>query len=942
MRNIRVSRTRRTRAGHLATIAASAALIGLLAFNPLLSTVALAQPEPGATVGAAMSADPGAHADDASSAAEDGKGASTPSDKGRGGSASAAPSADVTPEDAAPNGAAHEQSPDAAADEEADDGFDGAIPALLPAPQQLRASDVATIDGEGYANLIDALNAAIARMQQGQDCTIVIHRDTTVTPYGTTKKTPTIPAGCHLTIEAAAGTSPTITLESGNAASGKTPLFAVQGADASLTVRGLTLAGTSRYTKACFNRAIDALDGASVTLENTTITGFAAPADKGSSLSTETVDGSGGAVRVAGGSRAVMTGTSRIENCGFQVATSAHFNLGGAVYVDGSTFEMHDDATIDKCVAFAAGGVMVTNRGTFTMDGNASITNTRNFGATVSNSGGASRGGAVYVRDASSFTMDGNAHIENCSGNDGVVAVGRWRYDDSNPDDNSTFTMRGNATISNNEARNFGIVSIWGTSHATVGGNATLQHNHITGNQETRLASTIFMDAVNYPNTGNNARPTLTVTDNACISNNTIGLESGRLNLDITSASAISSRRCTGTITIDGNAHVVDNTSYSGLGTTAAVTVYEGTTLKLGGNAVVANNKNPHADSGCGIFQWSNPDYGRIELSGAPTVTGNTGKGGRVIDLRLTRRDHVHVTGDLTGGSIGVTASFIPRGVQVDSKMDKLGNVFGFAAAGSAANVKGLEHIFNNDDPGLRGGAGAGNQVIWTRTNTNPDDPDPTPSQDPGLLRIEKHVRVEGGGTDTIDRTHAFSMDAVLDAPWQNVHAVVYNADGTPALDKDGKPVEVIICAYGGGDVCLPGDEYGCGSQTLIKFKLADGQYLLVSGIAQNTAFRTRETDPQVKHTPNAAQDAQFTPSETLDGAPYTSQDARDATLVTGSVTGSADSPTTVSYTNTATTPPPTGIETGSSSTAAWLIGIGAAGAAALIGSRAISHHRRR
>lgn len=942
MRITRASHTRRSRAGRLGAIAASSALIGLLALNPLLSTAALAQPEPRATIAAATSTDPDAHAADAASGTEGVGGTAAADGDTRTEDSSTGSTSSPVPEGAASDGDASTSDIDGTSDKAAGNELDDAIPARVPAPQELRASDVASIDGVGYATLADAMGAAVARMQQGRDCTITVHQSTTFAPYGYTSL-PAVPAGGHLTIEAAAGTSPTITLESGNAPSGKAPLFTVQGAGASLTVRGLTLAGTSRFTKACFNRAIDARDGATVTIENTTITGFAAPADKGSSLSTETVDGSGAAIRAAASSRVVMTGTSRIENCGFETTTSAHFNLGGAVYVDGSTFEMHDDATIDACVAFAAGAVMVTNRGAFTMDGNASITNTRNFGTGVGQDGGAARGGAVYVRDASTFIMDGHARIENCSANDGVVAVGRWSYNKSNPDDNSTFTMRGNATVSNNEARNFGIVSIWGTSHATIGGNATLQSNRIVGDKETRLAGTVFMDAVNHPKTEDDAHPTLTVTDNACISNNAIGREDGRLNLDITSASAIGSRRCTGTITINGNAHIVDNTSYSGLGTAAAVTVYEGTTLKLGGNAVVANNKNPNSPSGCGIFQWTNQDYGRIELSGAPTVTGNTGKNGRANDLRLTRRDYAHVTGDLTGGSIGVTASFIPLGVQVDSKMDKLGNVFGFTTAASAAGVQGLEHIFNNDDPSLRGGAGVGSQVIWARANTDPGDPDdPTPPQDPSLLRIEKHVRVDGSGSDTIDRTHAFAMDAVLDAPWRNVKAVVYNADGTPATDKNGKPVEVTICAYGGGDVCLPGDEYGCGSQTLIQFKLADGQYLLVSGIAQNTAFRTRETDPQVKNTPNAVQDALFTPSETLDGASYTSQDARDATLVSGTVTGTEGNPTAVAYTNTATIVPPTGIETGSNSSATWLVGIGVIGAAGLAGSRAHARRRRR
>lgn len=449
MRITRASHTRRSRAGRLGAIAASSALIGLLALNPLLSTAALAQSEPQATIAAATSTDPNAHATDAASGTEgDGDTAAADGDT-RTEDSSTGSTSNPVPEGAASDGAgaASTSDIDGTSDEAAGNELDDAIPARAPAPQELRAGDVASIDGVGYATLVDAMGAAVARMQQGRDCTIAIHQSTTFAPYGYTSL-PAVPAGGHLTIEAAAGTSPTITLESGNAPSGKAPLFIVQGAGASLTVRGLTLAGTSRFTKACFNRAIDARDGAAVTIENTAITGFAAPADKGSSLSAETVDGSGAAIRAAAGSRVVMTGTSRIENCGFETTTSAHFNLGGAVYVDGSTFEMHDDAAIDACVAFAAGAVMVTNRGTFTMDGNTSITNTRNFGTGVGQDGGAARGGAVYVRDASTFIMDGQARIENCSANDGVVAVGRWRYNKNNPNDGSTFTMRGNAKVS--------------------------------------------------------------------------------------------------------------------------------------------------------------------------------------------------------------------------------------------------------------------------------------------------------------------------------------------------------------------------------------------------------------------------------------------------------------------------------------------------------------
>lgn len=951
MRITRASHIRRSHAGRLATVAVSAALIGLLALNPLLSTAASAQPEPAPARIEASGADLTAHAapDTDAQTAPSGESADTASPEALADDANAD----------AQGSAAGDERHDVAADdidEYADatagsDAHDAEASAAerSAAPQEMRASGVASIDGVGYSSLNRALAAAIARIEQGQACTVIVHQSTTVAPDAEARISalPVIPAGGHLTIEAAAGTSPTIRYDSSNAPSGQKPLLAVQGNGAALTLRGLTLSGTSRTTPTCYNRALDALDGAQVDIENCTITGFAAPAKKGASLPSEAAEGSGAAVRVESGSRVQLLGATKIERCGAKTNLSSRYNLGGAVYVNKSTFAMHDSSSIDNCIAYAAGGVMVTNNSTFTMDGTSSITNTSNFGTTTDNRGGGARGGAVYVRGASTFTMDGQARIENCSANDGVVAVGRWRYnpaiDRNAPDDNSTFTMRGNATISNNTALNFGIVSIWGTAHVVVGGNATLQGNRMIGSEKTRVVGTLVMDAVNYPSTGDNCHPTLTVTDNACISNNAIGKEDGRLNLDITSASAIGSRRCSGTITINGNAHVVDNISYSGLDNASAVTVYEGTTLKLGGNAVIANNKNPNSIAACGILQWDGPDYGRIELSGAPTVTGNTGKNGQVNDLRLSKRKYVLVTGDLTGGSIGVTASRVPSThVVPDSNMNKLNDVFGFTAATSAASVKGLEHIFNNDDPTLRAGAGSGNKVIWTRTNTDPDNPTPTPPDDQALLRIEKHVRIENNGLDTIDRTHAFSMEAVLDAPWQNVHAVVYNADGTPALDKNGHPVKVDICAYAGGDTCLPGDQYGCGSQTLIQFKLADGQYLLVSGIAGDTTFRTRETDPQVKRTPHAAASARYTPSETLDGDPYTSSDTSDATLVTGSITGTAGNPTTVAYTNTASSTPPTGLADGSDTSALRMAIIGFVGAAVLAGSRMIIRHRRR
>ena len=175
-----------------------------------------------------------------------------------------------------------------------------------------------------------------------------------------------------------------------------------------------------------------------------------------------TSDGSGSGVKVESGGTFNMYGGTITGNTTTQ--------RGGGVCVTGtnSKFNMYGGTITDNTATKGGGGVYVSG-GTFTMNGNASVTSNR---ATDRDNGT----GGVYVVDGT-FTMNDNASItgNTATSTDGGVGV----YTTSTT---ATFTMNGEATsVSNNTATNNGggvYVSKSGTFN--MNGNASIKSN--TGN----------------------------------------------------------------------------------------------------------------------------------------------------------------------------------------------------------------------------------------------------------------------------------------------------------------------------------------------------------------------------------------------------------------------------------------------------------------------------
>lgn len=207
-------------------------------------------------------------------------------------------------------------------------------------------------------------------------------------------------------------------------------------------------------------------DGAAVKVgTNVTCSGGAIVQNGGSLTLTQggRIDGTGltGIKNSSGGAVYIEGGTFTMEN-GSTVTGGNITGNGGAVYVDSGTFTMNG-GTITGGQAQYGGGVYIDTDGTFTMNGNAVIEGNK---ATQNNKGGggvyvnngtftmsggtiggdnkntAMNGGGVYVDANGSFTMDGNAVISNneVERNGGGVCVF------------GTFTMKGSAAIRGNNA----------------------------------------------------------------------------------------------------------------------------------------------------------------------------------------------------------------------------------------------------------------------------------------------------------------------------------------------------------------------------------------------------------------------------------------------------------------------------------------------------------
>ena len=170
---------------------------------------------------------------------------------------------------------------------------------------------------------------------------------------------------------------------------------------------------------------------------------------------------------------------------------------GGAVYLDGGTFTMQDDASISGFASRYEGGAVCINRGSFTMKDNALISD-----CSVTSSGG---GGAVAVGAGTGtqvnarFTMEGNACIEDCvaTAKGGAVLVTKY----------GTFTMKSgtikDCTI-NGASYNYGHC-IYVESQDTNAGDITLSGGSIIYTNTTTSHDAIFVNsgACNFEMSGN-------------------------------------------------------------------------------------------------------------------------------------------------------------------------------------------------------------------------------------------------------------------------------------------------------------------------------------------------------------------------------------------------------------------------------------------------------
>jgi predicted outer membrane repeat protein len=203
----------------------------------------------------------------------------------------------------------------------------------------------------------------------------------------------------------------------------------------------------------------------------------------GGSITNNTVGGAGGGVFVRAGTF-TMEGDAEISN-----NKAGSYSYAGGVCISGGTFMMEDRATISgNTSGGSGGGVCVT--GTFTMIGGKIMGNI---------SGGA--GGGVYVVGTSTLTMTGGSITENeATGDGGGIWTADYSY--ANPADVTAYAnidISGTATVANNEA---------GSTHEPPD-NAADFTNRATNSFPGTLLNN---DQINYRNPGYKLTVSKTVT----------------------------------------------------------------------------------------------------------------------------------------------------------------------------------------------------------------------------------------------------------------------------------------------------------------------------------------------------------------------------------------------------------------------------------------------
>ena len=334
-----------------------------------------------------------------------------------------------------------------------------------------------------------------------------------------------------------------------------------------------------------------------------------------------TSDGSGSGVKVESGGTFNMYGGTITGNTTTQ--------RGGGVCVTGtnSKFNMYGGTITDNTATKGGGGVYVSG-GTFTMNGNASVTSNR---ATDRDNG---TGGGVYVVDGT-FTMNDNASItgNTATSTDGGVGV----YTTSTT---ATFTMNG-GTISGNTATNGGGVGVYGTgsAFATNGSAFIMNGGAISGNTATNNGGGVYVSKSGTFEMHNSASVTgNTASDNTADQGNGGGVYVYSGTFEMNDTASVSGNTATNSKS--------ENTTYGG-----GVYVSKSGTFNMNGNASIKSN------TGNGVCVGERATF---TVSSAPTVTGNTVKntvGNAASNVYLNGGAYITIgkNGLTDGASIGVT-----------------------------------------------------------------------------------------------------------------------------------------------------------------------------------------------------------------------------------------------------------------------------------------------
>ena len=328
---------------------------------------------------------------------------------------------------------------------------------------------------------------------------------------------------------------------------------------------------------------------------------------------------------------------------------------GGGVYVEkNGTFNMYGGTITDNTATKGGGGVYVSG-GTFTMNGNASVTSNR---ATDRDNGT----GGVYVVDGT-FTMNDNASItgNTATSTDGGVGV----YTTSTT---ATFTMNG-GTISGNTATNGGGVGVYGTgsAFATNGSAFIMNGGAISGNTATNNGGGVYVSKSGTFEMHNSASVTgNTASDNTADQGNGGGVYVYSGTFEMNDTASVSGNTATnsksenttygggvyvssnGTFNMNGEATSVSNNKATNGG---GVYVSKSGTFNMNGNASIKSN------TGNGVCVGERATF---TVSSAPTVTGNTVKntvGNAASNVYLNGGAYITIgkNGLTDGASIGVT-----------------------------------------------------------------------------------------------------------------------------------------------------------------------------------------------------------------------------------------------------------------------------------------------